>query len=636
MLAQTTDTSIASDHQQYWNVDVENFEEINTNLANVITEQQLQSLQQLAHQHHQADSEDSHHQIIIGLVQDKSKRTIIRQSISLLYPNLQTVLQCQNGDKIIIVEPNPNYNQLKILLPEHQVDGLLRFISKVHITKCGHYTIDVHELDKDQRRQLHHRISHLFGKFIESKTIAKVNKNDKTSKNCIIVRYKSRIRNRYYKDKDNNDNPLYLKFILRKRNVETLDAIHKIAKALGCHLSDFSYAGIKDCRAITYQQVTVKNVKPQQMINALQKIKSQEHIQYGNYQFIHTPIRLGQLKGNRFRILLRDIRLQDHDSSLIDIADLHSQIIQSMEEVKKQGFINYFGNQRFGKTISTVNSYDIGLAMLRRDEKMAVELILSTVDEDISDNATMQALKYYHTSGDLVSTLKKIPSYKSRVYLILKALHRYGQNIEGYRKALLNIPHNMRKIYIHSYCSLLWNRLVNYRIEKYGYNVVEGDLVLLGNVDNKPDSTDTDAINQDQLVKLVTKTDLALNKYNIYDVVLPLLGSKTIYPSNTSGSVYKDMLANDGINDSSFVNPMLNIKIKGAYRKILSVPKDVNFSLHILNCQHLHDDCHDCCSNILKNQTCNSRFHFKLEMTLNPGSYATVCLREITNNDAII
>lgn len=54
-----------------------------------------------------------------------------------------------------------------------------------------------------------------------------------------------------------------LAFTLCKENLETLEAISYMAAELGVLPSDFTYAGIKDKRAITYQSMVVKKVSPQ-------------------------------------------------------------------------------------------------------------------------------------------------------------------------------------------------------------------------------------------------------------------------------------------------------------------------------------------------------------------------------------
>ena len=61
---------------------------------------------------------------------------------------------------------------------------------------------------------------------------------------------------------------------------------------------------------------------------------------------------------------------------------------------------------------------------------------------------------------------------------------RHGTDNEGCTKALLNLPHTMRQLYMHSYCSLVWNKMVTLRMRLYGHQrLVEGDLVLPAGTD---------------------------------------------------------------------------------------------------------------------------------------------------------
>lgn len=67
--------------------------------------------------------------------------------------------------------------------------------------------------------------------------------------------------------------------------------------------------------------------------------------------FKDKPLMLGQLKGNRFRIALRNVLADDE---LIE---------ESMKFIEENGFINYYGLQRFGND-KQVPTYDIGVALL--------------------------------------------------------------------------------------------------------------------------------------------------------------------------------------------------------------------------------------------------------------------------------
>lgn len=61
----------------------------------------------------------------------------------------------------------------------------------------------------------------------------------------------------------NNSEMIVSAFTLQKENLETLEAIGFLAAELGVLPSDFSYTGIKDKKAITYQPMVVKKVTPE-------------------------------------------------------------------------------------------------------------------------------------------------------------------------------------------------------------------------------------------------------------------------------------------------------------------------------------------------------------------------------------
>ena len=72
---------------------------------------------------------------------------------------------------------------------------------------------------------------------------------------------------------------------------------------------------------------------------------------------------MGDLNGNRFSLTLRDVEPQD--SELIE---------KTLTCFNENGFINYFGMQRFG-TLS-IPTHVIGIALLNGNWKEAVDLLL--------------------------------------------------------------------------------------------------------------------------------------------------------------------------------------------------------------------------------------------------------------------
>lgn len=125
-----------------------------------------------------------------------------------------------------------------------------------------------------------------------------------------------------------------------------MDAINLLSKLLKIKAGIFGYAGTKDRRAATTQQVSVYRVRAEQ----LQELNSTlRNMCLGNFQYCKEPLKLGSLSGNHFVITLRNV-LGDH-----------SKIEESLESLKINGFINYFGLQRFGTT--SVSTHKIGMYM---------------------------------------------------------------------------------------------------------------------------------------------------------------------------------------------------------------------------------------------------------------------------------
>lgn len=69
-------------------------------------------------------------------------------------------------------------------------------------------------------------------------------------------------------------------------------------------------------------------------------------------------------------------------------------------------------------------------------------------------------------------------------------------------------------MYMHSYQSLVWNRVVTHRIREYGLKPIPGDLVLENG-------------NGPQVI-----TEQTLPQYTMDDVVLPIPGCDVTLPDN--------------------------------------------------------------------------------------------------------
>ena len=137
--------------------------------------------------------------------------------------------------------------------------------------------------------------------------------------------------------------PDYCQFTLYKENKDTMDAINLIARMLHVRPNLFTFAGTKDRRAITTQRICVYRVPAEKLYKLNEKLRN---VALGNFTYTKNNLRLGDLSGNHFTIVLRNVE------------NRKEEILASMESLRDKGFVNYFGMQRFGT--GSVPTFDIG------------------------------------------------------------------------------------------------------------------------------------------------------------------------------------------------------------------------------------------------------------------------------------
>ena len=143
--------------------------------------------------------------------------------------------------------------------------------------------------------------------------------------------WRDKIRMLHGKKASGNDGE-FIWLTMTKTDTEFFKAIDSIAKGLGKSTKDISYSGTKDKRAVTSQTISVHGVKEKDLAGL--KIKG---IELGGFHRRKRHVRLGEHHGNRFTITVRNIRESEIKGAK-----------QRLERIKKEGFVNFFGEQRFG------------------------------------------------------------------------------------------------------------------------------------------------------------------------------------------------------------------------------------------------------------------------------------------------
>ena len=174
----------------------------------------------------------------------------------------------------------------------------------------------------------------------------------------------------------------YIIFELKKRNYTTERAIQQICDSIRIPRKYVGYAGSKDKVAITTQFISIFRVKKEN-IGRL-KLKDIELKFKGCSD---KPISLGDLKGNKFKIIVRSTSKPPSRTDFIP---------------------NYFDEQRFSK-----NNAEIGKAILKKDFKRAADLI----SEASKDDAKILGDYLKKKSNDYVGALRLLPKKILMLYI---------------------------------------------------------------------------------------------------------------------------------------------------------------------------------------------------------------------------
>ena len=186
----------------------------------------------------------------------------------------------------------------------------------------------------------------------------------------------------------------YSIFHLKKKDYTTIRAIQNIADKLKIKVKRIGFAGTKDKIAITEQYISIFKTNIKNL-----KLKDIFLTYIGKSD---KPISLGDLKGNEFKIIVKNLSNKD---------------IKKLKNNKIEKIPNYFGEQRFSK-----NNKDIGKNIIKNKFKETVDLIIKNDNE-----------------------------YGNKIKKFLKI------NKNNYIGALRLIPKKILQLYVHSYQSYIWN-----------------------------------------------------------------------------------------------------------------------------------------------------------------------------------
>ncbi len=380
------------------------------------------------------------------------------------------------------------------------------------------------------------------------------------------------------------DKRKYVRFTVQKLGLSTMDVSTILATELGLPRHLVSYAGLKDKRALTVQSMSV----PTGASQSLAKLKFSK-IVVRDMEYVRQPVQIGDLWGNRFAILLRELESSCTDSMGI------------AQELAGKFILNYFGVQRFG--VTRPDTHMVGKTAVEGDFEGALRIMLTATSKYESEELTGARQDIAQNMTVDQKILDRFPRGLRHERIVIKHLMEHPGD---YRRAFTRIPPRIQTLFVHSYQSYLFNRLISQRLRS-GFSIqspMPGDfLIQLNQTHSGRDSW-----------LFVTERNLEqrrdLVSSDAYGVAIPLPGYSTKTPPSPQSEMLEKMLKDEGITLMDF---------RSSENKALDSPG----SLHLLSIKvpELNPRCDD--------------DGLWLQFSLRKGSYATIVMRELMKNHPI-
>jgi len=326
---------------------------------------------------------------------------------------------------------------------------------------------------------------------------------------------------------------------ITSKNWDTHVLVKELSKRLGISQKAIGFAGTKDKRAVSTQYFSLMSSK--------KKIEELE-ISNVNIDFKHKttkPVRLGNLVGNKFRIRITE---SDKDEKKIN---------DSLEQLNG-GFPNYFGIQRFGAVRPI--THIVGEKIIRGDYQGAVWDYLTKGGGDATGAEARVRLK---ENKNLEEALERFP------YNLLferQIIGHLSRNKDDYIGALRELPESLLRMLVHSYQSLIFNRVLDQRI-RHGIEISKpkiGDYIIPADNYGGPDQRKIIEVTERNQTKLEKRC-----KEGKAWIAGLLPGTKSEYTNGIQGDLEREIMDEENINFTDFfIDEMTELTSLGMYRPL--------------------------------------------------------------------
>jgi len=373
---------------------------------------------------------------------------------------------------------------------------------------------------------------------------------------------------------------------------ETNLLVRELSDRLHISKKRINFAGTKDKRAKTTQTMSFYDIP----IEKIKEIKIKD-VQIENIYQSDKAVKLGNLNGNYFEIIIRNINQQTKPENVSEIFS----VIQN-----NGGFANFFGIQRFG--IIRPITHIVGKYIVKGDfEKAVMAYIANPIKGE--DEQTFNLRSNLQKTKDFSQALK---TYHIHLSFEKAILNKLVLNQDDFVGGLKELPKNLLTMFVYAYQSYLFNRILSMRIKKCLplNKAVEGDVVLAFR--NQAFDEEVIPVSKNNIDKV--NFQISKGKACVSSI---LFGYNSIFSQGEMGEIEHKIIESEKFDARDFIIPEIPfVSSSGSRRAIVGFVQDFDFSL-------IRDDI---------NPEKKALF---LKFQLQKGCYATSLLREFMKADDI-
>ena len=325
---------------------------------------------------------------------------------------------------------------------------------------------------------------------------------------------------------------------------ETNDLVEHIASRLGIPAGHIGFAGLKDKQAVTTQHMSFP--VSIQRARALDIPRVSIEILYR----ARKPVYRGQLDGNHFHVVIRDI-----EGTKRQAQHIHREIRAVA------GFPNFFGVQRFG--ILRPITHRVGKHVVAGDFKKAVMAYAANPMPD-EDETCRMARQRLEDTGDFEDALERYPPHLTYERRLIAHMAMHPDDWTG---ALRELPGSLLHLFVHAYQAWLFNRMLSERIRR-GIPIngaVPGDVVL---------PMDRGDMQQREGIPVGERNLDKINRQIARRRCLPsglLVGTEATLASGVMGDIERTILEREDVSADDFAIPgMPSLSSRGLRRAVLA------------------------------------------------------------------